>query len=160
MGDPGRKERQSRKTFGFDGLFGGFAFACGVAENDGPPGNAAFIFHEGDHVKVQEAILRVEDLHFTIDDAVTGGEFIPIESAHLVGEVFAEAVVGVKGKHGAGGIVEVNDASGCVCDDDALLDGIEDRLEKAFFSGEINEVILDVFRLDALDAFEEFFEKG
>ena len=59
----------------------------------------------------------------------------------------------------AGGIVHISDAPIGIGDDDSFLDGVEDRLEKTFLLREAEEIVLDLLRVDAPQASDQFFEK-
>ena len=60
----------------------------------------------------------------------------------------------------AGSFVQVGDPAFRIGDDDSFLDRVENGLEKTFFLGEAQKIILHFTRIDLPEATDQFFNES
>ncbi len=84
---------------------------------------------------------------------------LPIEAAHLFVERFADRVFAVEPEDFAGRVIQIGDPAFRIGHDDPFLDRVENRLEKAFFLREAEQIILHVLRPDPAEAADQLLEK-
>ncbi len=111
-------------------------------------------------VEIQEAVLRIEDLHVAADDLSRSTSLSHSSPRSRSPSGCAHALLALQSEELARGAVEVIDAPVEVGDDDAFVDRVEDRLEKTLLVREPQQVALHFLRAHPPDAFDEFVEKA
>jgi len=132
-----------------------------------PAGGTAFRYsrfalfhHQRDNVKIDEPILRIEDFHVVADRAAASSHRFPIKTADPFIQPFADRFACLQPKYSTCCIVEVSDPGFRVGDDDAFLDGIEHGFQETFLLRQAQKIILHVFRPDAAETLDKFFQKA
>ena len=173
VGHPGGEHGQGVETFLLDGRLRLLTALRDVAHDHGVPGEAAdrifavggravvlrVLQLEGDDVEIEETVRRVEHLHVPADEVARTGERGPIQPAHLRFQRLPERGGNPQAEKLARRAVEEHDAPERTGDDDALLDGVEDRFEKPFLPHHPQQVLLRLLGPDATEAGDEFVDE-
>src|SRR6266436_10405164 len=117
------------------------------------------LYHQGHHVKIDEAILRIKNFHVMTDWSAAFRKRFPIETADTFVEAFADYIAPLQPKQSASCLVQIRDPAFGISHDDAFLDGIENSLQETFLLGQAQKIILHFFRPDALESLDEFLKK-
>ena len=88
------------------------------------------------------------------------GQRVPIETTHSFVELFADRIFARESKKLAGRVVQISNSAGGIGDNDSLLDGVENGLEKSFLLSQAQQIILHLFRPDLTEPPDQFFEKA
>ena len=163
MGDAGRQQRQRLNPLaldGFDGLLAGFGV---VVEDEGDAGAAGGFAIQRGGVEPEEARAGILDLKLVPHDALAArmvepANLLPVELGDEIRDRLAFDV-GLQAEEARYRLVEVEDAPGLIHDQDAVLDGVEERFEESPFARQALHDRLQTGLVQPPDARQHLFEE-
>ncbi len=134
MGDAGCQQCQRLDALALDGLQRLLSGFGGVVEDERDTGAASGFAVKRGSVEPQEARARILDLKLVPHDTLAAGvvqpaDLVPIELGNEISDGLAFDI-GVEAEESGDGLVEVEDATPLIHDQEAVFDGIEERFEE------------------------------
>lgn len=114
---------------------------------------------DGCEVEIELSVLGVEDLDVAGDGQCRAVEGNAVDAADFVGDALTEGFGSVQSEEVASGSVEEHDFSPGIQDNEAFLQRFENVLQEALFLDQAGDDLLDLSRLNTVEARHEFFKE-